>query len=152
MVGKVDVCAASLVLALPHECRLVGELIGIGAGLAGEDLVQALGGNAQDAGLEDVGPVVLGEVAERWSVDQGGGHFGRGSSQEEGGVVVAHGNGGNLGIHIEQDVAVEVSNVVAIAALVVGHHVQAPRVEHLVQPLNGLDALWTRNGCLHNWA
>lgn len=67
--GEVGVGAASLLLALPHEGCFVGELVGVGTGLCGEDLVEAFRCYGEDAAFEDVGPVVLREVSEGGSVD-----------------------------------------------------------------------------------
>lgn len=68
---EVNVCTAALLLALPHEGGFVGKLVGVGTGLCGEDLVEAFGCYGEDAALEDVGPVVLREVSESGSVDDG---------------------------------------------------------------------------------
>lgn len=54
--------------------------------------------------------------------------------------------------HIQEDVAVQVGKVVAIAVPVVGHHVQAPGVKDLVELLNGLGALGPGDGALDNRA
>ena len=56
---------------------------------------------------------MLGEVAECWAVDDGRGHFGGCGCEEEGGVVVAYGDGGNLGVYIEEDITVEVCNAIS---------------------------------------
>jgi len=138
-------------LALPHEGCLVGKLVGIGTGLGGEDLIQALRGYGQDTSLEDICPVVLGEVAESGAINDGRCHFRRGSCEEQRRVVVAHGDGCNLCINIKKYISIKIRNVVSIAAGVVGHHVQAASVKHLAQPLNFLCALWSRYRRLHNW-
>ena len=144
--------AAALHAPFPHEGGFVGELVGVGAGGAGEDLVEALGGDFEDACLEDGGPVVLGEVAQSGPVDDGAGHFGGGGGEHERGVAVADGDGGDLGVDVQEDVAVEISNVVADALLVVGHHVQAPCIKDLVQLLNGSLALGARYFGLDDWS
>ncbi|KZL84320.1 hypothetical protein CI238_13243, partial [Colletotrichum incanum] len=136
--GEVDVVAAALLLAAPHEGGLVGGLVGVGAGHGREDLVEPLGRHLEDSGAEDLGPVLGRKVAERGAVDDGVDHLGGLGHLGEGGVVVAQGDGGDLGVDVKQDVAVGVDNVVALALLVVREHVQAPRVEHLVQVLGVL--------------
>ena len=156
-----------MLLTPPHEGGFVGEFVCVGAGLGGEDLVETLGSYGEDTALENVGPVVLGEVSKRGAIDDGRGHFGGCGCQEERGVVVAYGDGGDLGVYIEKDVAVEVCDadscqsrftsgsmpniLVAIALGVVGHHVQAPGIEDLAQSLNGLFALWAGDCRLDNW-
>jgi hypothetical protein len=53
---------------------------------------------------------VLGEVSESWAIDDGGSHFGGCGCEEEGRVVVAYRDGGNLCVYIKENVAVEVCN------------------------------------------
>lgn len=96
--SELNVGTATLDTPLPHESRLVCQLVRVRARLGREYLVETLGGNLQDTGLEDVGPVVLGEVAESGTVDDSASHLGRASAEKEGGVVVANRNGGNLGV------------------------------------------------------
>lgn len=88
---------AALLGAAPQEGRLVGRLVGIGAGHGGKDLAEALGGGLEQTGLEDVGPVVGGEGTEGGAVDDGAHHLGGLGDFEEAGIVVAQGNGGDLG-------------------------------------------------------
>ena len=121
--GELGIVASTLLLALPHEGGLVCELVGVGAGLGSEDLVETLGGDGQNASLEDVGPVVLGEVAERRAVDDGRGHFGGSGCELQAGVVVAHGDRGNLGVDVEEDVAVKVGNTTMPLAVLCCVHV-----------------------------
>lgn len=164
--GEVGVDAAALLLPLPHEGCFVGELVGVGTGLRGEDLVEAFGCDGQNASFEDVGPVVLGEVSQCGAVDDGGGHFGGGGGEEEGRVVVTYGDGGDLGVYVEEDVAVEVCDagkcqlaffpesmedvLIAIALRVIGHHVQASSVENLAQSLDSLFTLRARDLSLYS--
>lgn len=101
LLGELNVVSTTLLLSLPHESGLVCELVGVRAGGSGEDLVKALGGGAQETGLEDLGPVVRREVAHCGTVDEGGGHLGAHGGLEESRVAVADGDRGNLGIHIE---------------------------------------------------
>ena len=98
LLGEVDVVAAALLLATVHERSLEGELVGVRAGEGCVDVVEALGGNFEDAGAENVGPVVGREVARGRTVDEGVDHLGGGSGFGERGVVVANGDGGNLSI------------------------------------------------------
>lgn len=100
LVGPLDALAA-LLAAVEHHGGLVGQLVGLGAGLGGEDLVQALGGDAEEAILEDVVPLAGGEVAQGGTVDEGGDELGGLSGLDEGGVVVANGNGGDLRVAVE---------------------------------------------------
>lgn len=102
--------AATTLLGMVHERSLVCCLVGVGAGGRGEDLVQALGRHLEQAGLEDAGPVVGGEVAQGRPVDQRGGHLGGLCGLEKGWVVVSKGDGCDLGVHVEQDVTIEISN------------------------------------------
>ena len=81
-----------------HEGGLVGSLIGIRARHGGEHLVQSLGGNLEDTGVQDVGPVMGREVTQGGSVDQRSGHLGRSSNLLEMRVVVANRNGGDLSV------------------------------------------------------
>ena len=60
---------AALLQALPHEGRLVGHLVGVRPGHGGVDLVQALGRGREEAAVEDLEPVVLGEAGQGRSVD-----------------------------------------------------------------------------------
>lgn len=98
LLGKLNGRATSLLLPPPHESCLVCRLVGVGTGHGGEDLVQALGGNLEDTGLENLSPVVGGEVAECGSVDDGVDHLGALSSLDEGWVVVTDRDRGNLGV------------------------------------------------------
>lgn len=70
--------AAALLEALVHKGGFVGELVGLGAGGGGEDFVEVFRCDFEHALLEDLGVVVLGEVAEGGTVDDGAGHLGRG--------------------------------------------------------------------------
>jgi hypothetical protein len=63
-----------------------------------EDLVEAWGRGLEDTGAQDGGPVVRREIAERRTVDDGVDHLGGLSGLDEGGVVVAEGDGGDLGV------------------------------------------------------
>lgn len=96
--GEFDVGAAAALLGFVHECGFEGALVGVGAGGGGEDLVEAFGCNAEDAGLEDLSPVVGGEVAECGAVDEGVDHLGGLGGFGEGWVVVTDWDGGNLSI------------------------------------------------------
>jgi hypothetical protein len=115
---ELGVCSTALLLASPHEGGFVGKLIGIRARLASEDLVQPLGCYGENAALENVGPVVLGEVSQGWSVDNGRGHFGGCGCEKKGGVVVAYGDRGNLSVYIEQNVAVQICNAIMTVSYV----------------------------------
>lgn len=68
--------AIALLRSAPDKGRLVRRLVGVGAGGRGEDLVEALGGGAQDARLEEVDVVEGGEVAQGGTVDDGVDHLG----------------------------------------------------------------------------
>ena len=100
LLGELDVVAAALVGAAPHEGGLVGSLVGVGARHGGEDLVEALGGHLEDARLEDVGPVVRGEGTEGGAVDETVDRLVGLGGLDEGRVVVADGNRGNLGVSV----------------------------------------------------
>lgn len=69
--------------------------------------------DAEETVLEDVVPLAGGEVADGRAVDQSRDHLGGLGSLNEGGVVVAHGDGGNLGVDIEELVAVDIDDAVA---------------------------------------
>ena len=98
LLGKVDIGTATLKLTAIHECRLVGRLVGVGAGHGSEHLVQALGGSLQDTSLQHAGPLGGGEISQRRPVDQCIGHFRRLGRLEKVGVVISDGDGGNLSI------------------------------------------------------
>lgn len=100
LLGEPDVGTATLLLALPHESGLVGSLVGVGAGHGSEDLVQTLGGDLEDTGAQDLGPVVGREVAQSRAVDQCVDNGIALHGLDEVRVVVAHGNGSNLGVAI----------------------------------------------------
>ena len=55
---EIDIGTASLLTALPHERSFVGKLVGVGASLGREDLIQTLRRNFEYTGLEDRSPVV----------------------------------------------------------------------------------------------
>jgi len=143
--GELNIWTTAFLASPPHECGFVRQFIRIGAGLCGEYLICAFRSDTQDASLEDVGPVTLREVAERRPIDQAADHFRGGGSKKQTGIIVSHWNRSNLGVDVKQDVAVEVGNVVAIALLVVRHHIQVFRVKHLSESLNCLDALRAGN-------
>lgn len=103
----------TLSAAVEHEGGLVGELVGLGAGLSSEDLVETLGGNSHETGVEEVNPLLAGEVTDGRSVDEGRDHLGGLGSLDEGGVVVANGDGGNLSVDIEVLVAVNIDDAVS---------------------------------------
>lgn len=98
LLTELDLRATTLQLAVVHEGRLVGSLVGIGASHGGENLVQALRGSTEGTSLEDVSPVRRGEVTKGWTVNQGALHLGGGGNLLEVGVVVSNGNGSNLSI------------------------------------------------------
>lgn len=91
---------AALAAAVEHEGGLVGQLVGLGAGLGGEDVVESLRGGLHEAVLEEVVPGARGEVADGGSVDEGGDHLGGLGGLDEGGVVVAYRDGGDLGVAV----------------------------------------------------
>lgn len=95
LVGPLD-ALATLRSAVEHHGGLVGQLVGLGSRLGGEDLVQALGGDPEEAILEDVVPLAGGEVAQSRAVDQGRDQLGGLSGLDESRVVVANRDGGNL--------------------------------------------------------
>ena len=97
-------------LTLPHESSLICELIGVRTSLGREDLVEAFWRDRENASLENVSPVMLREVAKRWSVDNGRNHLWRACSELQSGVVVPHRNGSNLSIDVEEHIAVKISN------------------------------------------
>lgn len=96
--GEVDVGATTVLLAAPHEGGLVGKLVGVGAREGSEDVVDALGGNLEQAGADNLGPVAGGEVSGGGTVDEGVDHLGSGGGLGQGVVVVAYRDGGNLSI------------------------------------------------------
>ena len=96
--GEVDLGATTLELATVHESRLVGNLVGVRTSESSVDIVEALGGDLENTGLEDLSPVVGGEVSEGRTVDEGVDHLGSRSSLGQVGVVVANGDGSNLSI------------------------------------------------------
>jgi hypothetical protein len=100
--AEFDVCSSSLVLAAPHEGCFVCCFVGVGARHASEDLVEAFGGDFEDAGSQNGGPVVGGEVSEGGAVDECGGHLFAEGGGVEGGVIVAYGNRGNLCISVSR--------------------------------------------------
>jgi hypothetical protein len=145
LLRELGVICSTLLLSLPHESCLHGQLVGIGAGSRSEDLVEALGQSTQKTSFEDFGPVVGGEVAHGGTVDQGRHHLRAHGRLKEGRVAVANRDRGDLGVDVEQDVAVEVGDIVAEGVLVVAHHVQAPGLVDLVQLGNSLLSLGARN-------
>lgn len=92
--------ATTLELGVVHESSLVSGFVGVGAGGSGEDLVQALGGNLEETGFEDVCPGAGGEVTQGRSVDQRAHHLGGFGSFKESGIVVSDGDGGDLSVSI----------------------------------------------------
>lgn len=102
----------TLTAAVVHECSLVSQFIGLGARLGSEDVAETLGGNLHEAVAENVDPLIGGEVANGRSVDESGDHLGGLGSLDEGAVVVANGDGGNLSVDIEELVAVDINNAV----------------------------------------
>lgn len=98
--GELDVRAAALLLAAPHEGGLVGRLVCVGTGHGGEDLVETLGRYLEDAGAEDLGPVFGGEVAQGGTVDDSVDHLGSLGDLCEGRVVVAQGDRSDLSVPV----------------------------------------------------
>lgn len=98
LLGELNGGAASLPLPPPHERRLVRRLVGVGARHRREHLVQPLGRHLEYARLEDLGPVVRWEVAQRRPVDDGVHHLLALSSCDEGRVVVPERDGRDLGV------------------------------------------------------
>jgi len=125
----------TLAAAVEHEGSLVGQLVGLGARLSSEDVAEALGGNLHEAVAEDVNPLVGGEVAHGRSVDEGRGHLRGLGSLDQGLVVVANGDGGDLGVDIEVLVAVNIDNVVVVGLVVVNHEVDSTGVEDGIEAL-----------------
>lgn len=98
LLSELGLSATTLALTVVHKGGLVGSLVGIRAGQGGKHLVKALGGSLEDTSVQDVSPVVRGEVTQSRSVDQSIDHLGRLCHLAEVGVVVADGDGGNLSI------------------------------------------------------
>ena len=152
LLGELDIVSTTLLLSLVHESRLVGKLVGVGTSGSGKDLVKTLRRSAQETSLEDLSPVVGREVAHGGTVDQGRGHLGAHGGLQQGWVAVTNRDGGDLGVDIEQDIAVKVGDVVAEGVLVVAHHVQAPGLVDLVQLGNGLLTFRTGELSTHDGA
>jgi hypothetical protein len=150
LLGELDIVSTTLLLSLVHESCLVGKLVGIGTSSSGKDLVKTLGRSTQETSLENLGPVVGRKVAHGGTVDQCRGHLGAHGGLEQGGVAVTNGDRGDLGVDVQQDIAVKVGDVVAEGVLVVAHHVQAPGLVDLVQLCNCLLALWTGELSAHD--
>ena len=149
LLGELGIVSAALLLSLPHESRLHGQLVRIRAGGRSEDLVEALGRSTQKTSLEDLGPIVGREVTHGRTVDQGRSHLGAHGRLKEGRVAVANGDRGDLGVDVEQDITIQVGNIVAEGVLVVAHHVQAPGLVDLVQLGNSLLPLGSRDLSAH---
>lgn len=64
-------------------------------------MVETFGRNGQDSSLENVGPVMLGEVSESWTVDESGDHLFAGGSFAKGGTAISHWDRGDLCIAIQ---------------------------------------------------
>ena len=103
----------SLSASVEHESSLVGKLVGLGTRLSSEDVVETLGGNSHETSVEEVNPLLAGEVTDGRSVNEGRDHLGGLRSLDEGGVVVANRDGGNLSVDIEVLVAVNIDNAVS---------------------------------------
>ena len=69
--GEVCISSPTLLLALPHKSSFVCELVGIRTSLGSKYLIEAFGSDGEDTSLKNVGPVMLGEVSERWAIDNG---------------------------------------------------------------------------------
>jgi hypothetical protein len=100
----------TLATAVEHESSLVSQLVGLGAGLSSEDVAETLGGDLHETIAEDVDPLVGGEVANSGSVDESGDHLGGLGSLDEGVVVVANRDGGDLSVDIEVLVTVNIDD------------------------------------------
>lgn len=148
---EVHVGAAALLAPFPHESGLVGGLVRVGAGHGGEDLVETPGSDAQCTGLEDVCPVVLGEVPQGGPVDDGASHVRGRCRREQGWVAVADGDGCDLGIDIQQDVTIGICDIVAITVPVIGQHIQTPGIEHLVELSDASLTFWSWYGSTYDW-
>ena len=96
--SKVDLGATTLELATVHESGLVGNLVGVRTSESSVDIVEALGGNLENTSLEDLSPVVGGEVSEGRTVDEGVDHLGSGSSLSQVRVVVTDRDRSNLSV------------------------------------------------------
>ena len=55
-------------------------------------------------------------------------------------------------LHIEQDIAIGIGNVVAHALMVISEHVQAPSVKDLIELFDGLLGFGARNPSLDRGA
>lgn len=75
---------------------------------------------------------MLREITEGGTIDEGADHFGRGRCRHKGRVVVTQRDGSNLGVDVEQEIAVEIGNVVAHALIVVGQQAYASGVEDAI--------------------
>lgn len=91
---------ATLAAAVKHERGLVSQLVGLRSGLGREDVVHALRSDLHQAVLEIIMPKRGGEVAYGWTVDQSRDHLGRIGGLDEGGVVVANRDGGDLRVAV----------------------------------------------------
>jgi hypothetical protein len=106
----VPVSITTLTAAVEHEGSLVGQLVGLGSGLSSENVAETLGSDLHETIAEDVDPLVGGEVANGGSVDESGDHLGGLGSLDEGVVVVANGDGGDLSVDIEVLVTVNIDD------------------------------------------
>jgi len=113
LLGELGVVSTTLLLSLPHESRFEGQLVGIGASGCGENLVEALGRSTQKTSLEDLSPIVGREVTHGRAVDQSRNHLRAHGRLKEGRVAVSDWDRGDLGVDVEQDVAVKVGDIVA---------------------------------------
>ena len=57
-----------------------------------------------------------------------------------------------MGVYVKQHVAIGIGDVVPKTVLIIGHHIQAPGVENLVQVFDCFLALWARDCSSHRWS
>ena len=69
-----------------------------GAAACGEDMIQALGSDLEDAALQNMSPIVWWEVTQCWTVDQAIDHLGTLCCLEQGGVIIPNWYGCDLRI------------------------------------------------------
>ena len=76
LLGRPVHAIPALPAAVKHKGSLEGQLVGLGAGLRGEDVVKSRWSGAEEAVFEGVMPGGGGEIADCGAVDEGGDHFG----------------------------------------------------------------------------
>merc|ERR1719400_1225158 len=144
-----ELCSPSAFsLRVLHEQQLHRILVAASAAHHGNDMIRSSRSNTHQNVLQPCRPVLVGEHTECRSIDERHKHLIRGGRLDQGRVVVAEGDRGDVREAVKHLVAISVNNVVPSGSFVVNEELDGGHRLDFAQLREQFLAFWTGN-CGH---